>query len=81
MELLSPSETTTGCPYKGRAVYWHAEIDGARFDDIAWCYPTPIPECPKIENHVAFFNERVDSIEVDGVVQPVPETPWSRRSP
>jgi uncharacterized protein (DUF427 family) len=78
MDLLRPSETTTGCPYKGRASYWHAEIGGRTLEDIAWCYSTPIPECPKIENLVAFFNERVDAIEVDGEIQPVPETPWSR---
>lgn len=78
MDLLRPSETTTGCPYKGRASYWHAEINGHTFEDIAWCYPTPIPECPKIENLVAFFNERVDAIEVDGEIQPVPKTPWSK---
>src|SRR5207302_5986889 len=28
MEYLTPTDTTTACPYKGRAVYWSAEING-----------------------------------------------------
>jgi len=45
--------------------------------DAAWCYPLPIPECPKIENMICFFNERVEAIVVDGEAQPRPTTPWS----
>ena len=41
-----------------------------------WYYPSPIPEIPKIEQHLCFFNERVD-IEVDGVPQERPQSPWS----
>src|SRR6266511_1517149 len=44
--------------------------------DVAWSYPAPIPECPKVEQFVAFFNERVD-LYVDGELQPRPKTPWS----
>jgi uncharacterized protein (DUF427 family) len=46
-------------------------------DDLAWSYREPIPECPKIENLVCFFNERVDTF-VDGEKVEVPHTPWSR---
>jgi len=48
-------------------------------EDIAWSYPFPIPECPKIEQLVAFYNERVEALYVDGELQPVPQTPWSKR--
>jgi uncharacterized protein (DUF427 family) len=75
-DLLVPSATRTRCPYKGEAVYWSAEVDGSRLEDIVWSYPAPIPETPKIENLVAFFNEKVDII-VDGVLQERPATPWS----
>jgi uncharacterized protein (DUF427 family) len=77
MDLLEPTETTTRCPYKGGAVYWSARVGEKLYKDIVWGYPAPIPECPKIENHLAFFNERVE-IFVDSELQPVPETPWSR---
>jgi uncharacterized protein (DUF427 family) len=83
MDLLEPTQTRTRCPYKGEAVYWSARIPSSAgrdevFEDIAWSYPAPIPECPKIENLVCFFQEHADAVEVDGEVQPVPQTPWSR---
>jgi uncharacterized protein (DUF427 family) len=41
-----------------------------------WAYPNPHPESFKIENLLAFFNEKVDTY-VDGVLQPRPQTRWS----
>ena len=76
MELLRPTETTTQCPYKGQAVYWSATVGDTVAKDVVWSYPFPIPECPKIERLLAFFNERVD-LYVDGELQPRPKTPWS----
>ena len=76
MELLEPSQTTSRCPYKGVASYWSVRARGAEHPDLAWSYKSPIPECPKIENLIAFFNERVD-LEVDGARLERPLTPWS----
>ncbi|WP_242605546.1 DUF427 domain-containing protein [Frankia sp. Cppng1_Ct_nod] len=76
MDLLTPSPTTSRCPYKGVARYWSVTVDG-RPVDIAWSYPTPIPECLKIEALICFFDERVDAMVVDGVTQPRPTTAWS----
>jgi len=42
-------------------------------NDVVWSYPAPIPECPKIENLLSFYNERVD-LYVDGVLQDHPIT-------
>jgi uncharacterized protein (DUF427 family) len=80
MELLVPTDSQTQCPYKGRARYWSAKLGDTVAEDLAWSYPFPIPECPKIENLVAFYNERAD-IWVDGELQPKPETPWSPSAP
>jgi len=77
MNLLVPTDRQTQCPYKGRARYWSARVGDRVEQDLAWSYPFPIPECPKIQNLVAFYNERAD-IWVDGELQPRPETPWSR---
>src|SRR6266545_4472552 len=76
MDLLEPSDTVTSCPYKGRASYWSAQVGETAVKDVSWSYPAPIPECPKIEQLVAFFNERVD-LYVDDELQPRPKTPWS----
>jgi hypothetical protein len=77
-DLLQPTDRSTHCPYKGDASYWSVIVGDRVEEDIAWSYPFPIPECPKIQNLVAFFNERAD-IWVDGELQPKPETPWSRQ--
>ncbi|HEV2139807.1 MAG TPA: DUF427 domain-containing protein [Candidatus Dormibacteraeota bacterium] len=66
MDLLEPTDTLSRCPYKGVARYWSARLGDETFKDIVWSYPAPIPECPKIENLLSFYNERVD-MYVDGV--------------
>jgi uncharacterized protein (DUF427 family) len=76
MDLLEPTATTTRCPYKGVAVYWSLRLGDSTVEDIVWSYPLPIPECPKVENLLSFYNEKVD-IWVDGELQPRPVTPWS----
>jgi uncharacterized protein (DUF427 family) len=76
MDLLEPTDTVTQCPYKGKASYWSFRSGDKHLKDAAWGYPFPIPECPKIENLVCFFNERLD-IYVDGELQPRPRSPWS----
>lgn len=75
-ELLAASEKTTGCPYKGVASYYSVEAGGERADDLVWYYPDPIPEAPKIQGLLSFFNEKVD-LEVDGEKQERPRTQWS----
>lgn len=77
LDLLTPSTTSTRCPYKGKASYWTVNVAGKEFKDIVWSYPAPIPECPKIENLLCFYDEKVDAVYVDGELQPKPITPWS----
>ncbi len=76
MDLLSPTNTHTVCPYKGQASYWTAKVGDAERQDIVWSYPNPIAECPRIKGYLSFFNEKVD-IYVDGELQPRPVTNWS----
>jgi uncharacterized protein (DUF427 family) len=65
------------CPYKGTARFWSVRAGGELHPDIAWWYPEPVIECPRIAGLIAFFNECVD-IALDGVRQERPFTPWSR---
>ena len=76
LDLLEPSATRSRCPYKGEAVYWSVRAGDQLHEDIVWSYPAPIMEAPKIENLVAFYNEKVD-IVVDGVQLERPVTKWS----
>lgn len=75
-EKLEPSDTVTQCPYKGTARYWSATVGGEVHTDIAWSYPDPIVECPRIKGLVCFFNEKVDLV-IDGVADARPVSPWS----
>jgi uncharacterized protein (DUF427 family) len=77
LDLLTPTSTSSRCPYKGKAEYWSVKVNGKEFKDIVWGYPAPIPECPKIENLVCFYDEKVDAVYVDGELQQRPVTPWS----
>jgi uncharacterized protein (DUF427 family) len=78
MDLLEPTDRETRCPYKGRARYWSVRIGDRVFRDLVWSYSPSLPECPKINDLVCFYNERVDAILVDGERQEIPKTPWSR---
>jgi uncharacterized protein (DUF427 family) len=76
-ELL-PSDSVTGCPYKGYAAYRSVRgRSGEVLEDLIWTYSDPFDEVSRIAGLFAFYNERVD-IELDGELQERPETPWSR---
>jgi len=76
MDLLESTSTVTHCPYKGDASYWSLSIGGKTYKDFAWSYPRPIPEIPKIENLLCFYNEKVD-LYVDGSLLERPASPFS----
>lgn len=77
LDLLAPSDHHTRCPYKGLASYYSVKIGDRLYENIAWYYPYPIPECPKIENLLCFYNERVEAIVVDGETEARPVTTFS----
>ncbi|MDR5876141.1 DUF427 domain-containing protein [Vreelandella gomseomensis] len=53
MDLLTPSETTTHCPFKGDTVYFSLGDN----QDIAWSYEQPIEGMETIAGRVAFAGE------------------------
>jgi uncharacterized protein (DUF427 family) len=81
LELLEASATRTQCPYKGEAEHWSARLDDALHEDLAWTYRLPSVEVSKIENLVAFYQERVDAFHVDDEQIEPPTTPWARARP
>jgi uncharacterized protein (DUF427 family) len=68
MDLLTPTETVSHCPYKGDAEYWSARIGDELHADVAWSYRTPLPESQKIAGLIGFYTEKVD-LYVDGIKQ------------
>lgn len=65
MDLLTPTDHTTQCPYKGTAEYYALTVDGTTTDDAVWWYRHPTRESAPIAGLVSFYNERVD-LTVDG---------------
>jgi uncharacterized protein (DUF427 family) len=61
--LLVRTEQSTYCPYKGDAAYYSLPIGGDRSVNAIWTYEAPYPAVAAIKDHVAFYPDRVDSIE------------------
>ena len=49
------SDHSTVCPWKGRASYYHVEVDGQRNADAAWYYPETKPRAENIRGYIAFW--------------------------
>ena len=73
MDLLTRTNLSTACPYKGWAHYWHVTVGPNVHENLAWGYRTPLPESAGVAGLVCFYNEKVD-IELDGVLQERPKT-------
>ncbi|MBC2869212.1 DUF427 domain-containing protein [Streptomyces mexicanus] len=56
LDLLTPSETHTYCPYKGTASYW--SLPDA--PDLVWAYPDPKPDVAALKDHLCFYDVEVD---------------------
>ncbi|MFT7649734.1 MAG: hypothetical protein ACI8Y4_004498 [Candidatus Poriferisodalaceae bacterium] len=67
LDLLTPTDLQTVCPYKGWASYWNVTVGDTIHSDLVWGYATTLPESRDIAGLLCFYNEKVD-IEVDGVL-------------
>jgi uncharacterized protein (DUF427 family) len=54
-DVLRPSATTSGCPWKGTANYYSLLVDGKENRDAAWYYPEPKDAATQIKGRVAFW--------------------------
>ncbi len=53
--VLTPSATTSVCPWKGTASYYSVTAGGKTNPDAAWYYPTPKDAAAQIKGRVAFW--------------------------
>jgi uncharacterized protein (DUF427 family) len=61
--LLEPTDNESYCPYKGEAGYYSVPAGGARSANAVWEYKAPYPPVAELLGRVAFYPDRVDSIE------------------
>ena len=59
LSLLTPTDHTTYCPFKGHASYWSLD---EKLVNFVWCYLSPYPEVEKIRSHLAFYEDKVTLI-------------------
>ena len=58
---LTSSGTTTYCPYKGDAAYYHVTTgSGDTVEDAIWTYVQPYPAVADIAGHVAFYPTKAE---------------------
>ncbi|NLS04567.1 DUF427 domain-containing protein [Rhizobium sp. P32RR-XVIII] len=63
MSLLARTDHSTRCPYKGDASYYSIVPGGERSKNAIWTYEAPNDAVREIKDHMAFYPDRVDSIE------------------
>jgi uncharacterized protein (DUF427 family) len=64
MALLTPTTHKTHCPYKGDATYYSITVGERTAENAVWCYEQPYEAVADIAGHLAFYPDRVDSIDI-----------------
>jgi uncharacterized protein (DUF427 family) len=79
MDLLTPTEHHTFCPYKGTASYWTIRVGDRTSENAVWGYPDPYDEVAAIQDFVALYWDRVDHwYEEDEEIFVHPRDPYKR---
>lgn len=63
MAMLERTAHASYCPYKGDAAYFSIPVGGERSVNAVWTYESPYSAVAQIKDYVAFYTDRVDSIE------------------
>jgi uncharacterized protein (DUF427 family) len=65
MSSLERTSHSTYCPYKGECSYYSIPAGGDKAVNAVWTYEAPYDAVSEIKEHVAFYPDRVDSIEIE----------------
>jgi uncharacterized protein (DUF427 family) len=64
MESLERSATTTECPFKGTAAYFHLKVGGKKLTDAVWTYEEPYDEHSQLKDRLAFYDEKFPELSI-----------------
>ena len=64
MTQLQRTSHQTYCPYKGECAYYSIPAGGERSVNAVWTYEAPYAAVSEIREYMAFYPERVDSIQI-----------------
>jgi uncharacterized protein (DUF427 family) len=78
-DLLEPSTTSTHCPFKGDARYWHLRLGAHLIEDAFWEYPEPQPGALDLTGLVSPYLDRWGTwLEEDEEIVGHPRDPFHR---
>jgi uncharacterized protein (DUF427 family) len=60
MDLLSPTDLRTYCPFKGYASYWSLRTEGISEENLVWSYADPYEEVIGLKGFLAFYPDRTE---------------------
>jgi uncharacterized protein (DUF427 family) len=58
--VLTRTDTSTYCPFKGDAAYYSVTTGAGTVDDAIWFYEQPYPAVAEIAGHVAFYPDKAE---------------------
>ncbi len=59
--LLSRTDHSTHCPFKGDASYWSLGVNGASRENAVWAYEAPIEAAAWLEGFGSLYHDRADA--------------------
>jgi len=59
-DVLTRTDTSTYCPFKGEAGYYSVTTGGGTVDDAIWFYEQPYPAVAAIAGHAAFYPDKAE---------------------
>jgi uncharacterized protein (DUF427 family) len=66
LSLLQRTDHATYCPYKGDCSYYSIPLGGAKSVNAVWTYEEPYAAAAAIKGYLAFYRDRIDSMEMPG---------------
>jgi len=63
MTLLTRSPHASHCPHKGDAAHFSVSVEGGAANNAVWRYEHPYDAVAAIKDHLAFYPNRIDTIE------------------
>jgi uncharacterized protein (DUF427 family) len=65
MNRLVRSDTTSECPFKGRATYYSLRLESGLLRDVAWSYENPYEEHQGLQGRLAFWEEKIPTLSIE----------------
>ena len=60
-DLLTRTDTSTHCPFKGDASYWTLRVNGREVPDALWAYEDPLPQAAWLQGYGALYWRKLDA--------------------